>query len=54
VNIGNIVIAVVTTLGAVANTILGIPIRARSLEAYKEWKLQKYHPAPPAYAQYKK
>ncbi|KAJ2958885.1 hypothetical protein NQZ79_g5586 [Umbelopsis isabellina] len=54
VNIGNIVIAVATSLGTVANIILSIPIRTRSLEAYRDWKLQKFHSAPPAYAQYKR
>ncbi|KAH8549903.1 hypothetical protein BGW37DRAFT_501201 [Umbelopsis sp. PMI_123] len=50
VNYGNIVLTVMTVLGAVSNAVLSLPIRGKSLEAYSEWESKNYHPAPPPFA----
>ncbi|KAG2173538.1 hypothetical protein INT44_007129 [Umbelopsis vinacea] len=50
VNYGNIIIGVMTALGSLGSVIISIPIRPRSMKAYKEWESHRFHPAPPPFA----
>ncbi|KAH8549904.1 hypothetical protein BGW37DRAFT_501203 [Umbelopsis sp. PMI_123] len=51
VNYGSIIITSMTMLGMIFNAILFIPMRRKRIEALRLWKAEKYHPAPPPFAQ---